>query len=151
MPTDTTQTSQPATIDQVADLIGRPYIRDQDCNWLMAEVARRLGTYYPDLVTPPDPADWPAMFAQSLATYARACDCVPGCIAIFRFIDDHEKEHWHCGTVLAAAAHQPTAHRLITTIAALGVHVIPMTESNRKWRIWELHCTGYYHLRRPTP
>lgn len=117
----------------VSDLIGQPYTKHHDCNWLAATCAKRARRGYPDeLDTPEDPETWPEMFRSVLAEHYRKVE-VPnvGDLAIFA-IPVHDKIGWHCGTVIKPGW-------MITTRQTVGVHLARLTSP-----LWAMCLKGYY-------
>lgn len=119
------------------DLIGKPYTKEHDCNWLAREIAHRMGLNFPEVKTPDDKNDWNKCIQNTIIKYyEKTKDIKPGYALIFRFFDRFHREEWHIGTVL------PEGKSFITTREGLGVHVIELTN-----RVFITHLMGIYKLK----
>ena len=118
---------------QVNDLIGMPYTKQHDCNWLTAIMAERYNRGFPEgLETPEDPEDWPDMFRKILMDHYRKVETpTEGDIAIFE-IPVGKKTGWHCGTVIKPGW-------MITTRQTVGVHLTRLNSI-----LWKICLEGYY-------
>jgi hypothetical protein len=116
------------------DLIGIPYSRTHDCNWLAAFMANRFGLFCPEVKTPDDRREWNATFVQVLTEHYRGIDGpVAGALMVHELRDFHKKIHWHASTVL------PGCKKFITTREEIGVHTVLLTD-----RAWRIYFRGYY-------
>ena len=131
------------------DLIGKPYTKEHDCNWLASTVTHRLGTQFPDVVTPPTDEERAKCFQENIFRYSTKIEKPsPGCIAIFK-VPKKEPDHeggdgqvryvWHCGIIL-------DNKRMITTTEKLGVHIVNMWIDYSTWRAWRMWLQGYYEV-----
>jgi len=81
------------TIDY-SDMIGMPYTTEHDCNWVVAEVFRRFGQFYPDVETPEDPAERDEAFQQAFIKYGECVtDITPCTVMTFCFREPGADDH----------------------------------------------------------
>ena len=118
----------------VKDLIGKPYTKEHDCNWLAAIVALRAGKGFPkDLVTPEDEAMWAQKFRDVLAKhYTKVTVPKEGDLAIFEVPYPRGGTGWHCGTIVKPGV-------MVTTRESVGVHLAKLTSV-----MWRVCIKGYY-------
>ena len=116
------------------DLIGTPYTKEHDCNWLAATVAERMGQKFPEnLETPDDQDTWAEKFRTILANhYRKIKEPFDGCIAIFAVPYLNGKIGWHCGTVIKPGW-------MITTRESASVHICRINSP-----LWRVSLKGFY-------
>ena len=118
----------------VADLIGMPYTKEHDCNWLAAVVSKRAEQGFPEgLETPEDQTEWADKFRDTLANhYRRIKSPTEGCLAVFEVPYLNGKMEWHCGVVTRPGW-------MITTRKGVGVHLCRINTP-----VWQVSLKGFY-------
>jgi len=135
-----------ATTIDYSDMIGMPYTREHDCNWVVAEVFRRFGRFYPDVQTPEDSTDWAEVFQQSFIKYGKCVvDITPCTVMTFCFREPGEKGGgfrlaWHMGVMV-------TRQKMITSTAKMGIHIINRTPQSPLEGLWWAHFRGAWRIR----
>jgi len=130
-----------------ADLIGQPYTKEHDCNWLVAEIFRRAGQFYPHVQTPEDPDQWSETFQQAFLKYGRpTTDIAPCTIMTFCFSEprrlapEPSKLEWHMGVMV-------TRFKMLTTTQKMGVHIINRTPQSPLEGLWWAHFRGAWRVK----
>ena len=125
---------------QFSDLIGLPYTRDHDCNWLAAEIFSRFGLSFPEIVTPKDSSEWEDLFNRSLIESFEPTPHIIPCTLLTFCFPEENRLGWHVGTML-------DKQRMITTTARMGVHIINRTPKSPYESIWWAYFRGSYRLK----
>jgi hypothetical protein len=117
----------------VTDLIGHPYTKEHDCNWLHCTVAQRAGKAVDLPETPDSKEDWPEFYRDVIAKHYRKVESPKeGDLAVFEVPDKNHKMQWHCGTITRPGW-------MITTRQTVGVHLARLNAA-----LWRVCFKGYY-------
>jgi len=125
---------------QYSDLIGLPYTREHDCNWLAAEVFSRFGQEFPEIVTPKDSSEWEGLFTKSITEYFESTPHIRPCTMLTFCFPEGERLGWHIGVMI-------DDDKMITTTARMGVHLIHRNPKNAYESIWWAYYRGSYRLK----
>jgi len=135
--------SQLSEREVLKGLIGKPYLAGGrgpqafDCLGLHMEIQLRAGIECPEIATPEDPAEWEALFIETLHNhYCKWQRPMPWCPVVFRFrdVDGDRQMHWHLGTVL------PDTRKMITTTQDAKSHICTIHNNP----LWTATLEGYY-------
>ena len=119
---------------EISDLIGMPYTKEHDCNWLASVATKRAGVNYHNVETPESKDDWPKQFRKVLLEhYKKTKTPKEGDLVVFA-IPDGKETGWHCGVVTRPGW-------MVTTRGTVGVHLARLNNP-----LWQVTVRGFYEF-----